>query len=107
MKIYLRVEAEGARGGMLDGHFGEGPHDGEGNEGAGDETDDYCGSGELYGDGAAEEEAGANGAAQADHGDLAGGELAVETGFALNGGGSVRRIGCGAMNLVVRHGAAW
>ena len=61
--------------------------DGEGNEGGGDVAQDHAGSGHFEGRGGAQKQAGADRAADRDHGHLSGGELMVEALFVDFGGG--------------------
>ncbi len=81
--VVFGVGAEGAGGGVGYGHLGERSHEKEGDEGAdgvGDEDGRAC---EADGKGAAEEEAGSDGSADGDHGELGGGEGLLETLFAV------------------------
>ncbi len=61
--------------------FAEGERDGPTDEGGEYETEDDGGAGELDGGGCAEQESGADGAADGDHGHLSGGELVAEAGL--------------------------
>ena len=70
--------------------FSESHGDGVGNEGGDEVAEDDAGAGDFEGGGGAEEKAGADGAADGDHGHLADGELMVETLFV----GEVRSGGC-------------
>ncbi len=97
MEVHFGVEAEGTRGRVGYGHFRESPHYGESDQRADSETDDDRGAGEFYGDGAAEEQAGADRGAESDHGHLAGRQAAVQA-FFLVGEIGVCDFGWGAGN---------
>ena len=77
-EVELRPCAEGAGGGMGDGHLGQAAHEEERDERADGVGDQHGGAGEADGEAGAEEEAGADGSADGDHGKLGGGETALQ-----------------------------
>ncbi len=65
------------------GEFSQGERDGPTDEGGQDEGEDDRGSSQRDSGCGAEEQSGADGAADGDHGHLSGGELAVQAGFGI------------------------
>ena len=63
---------------MGDGHLGKAAHQQEGDQRADGVTQEDGRTGEANGEAAAEEESGADGAADGDHGELAGGQAAMQ-----------------------------
>jgi len=84
VEVAVSIDAEGAGGGMSAGEFAEGEGDRPTNEGGEDEAEDDCGSGEFDGGGSAEQESGADGTTDGDHGHLSSGELAAEAGLGVD-----------------------
>ncbi len=81
IEVEVSIDTEGTGGGMSAGEFAEGERDGPADESGEDEAEDDGGAGEFDSCGSAEEESGADGAADGDHGHLSGGELMAESGL--------------------------
>lgn len=71
---------------MSDGHLRKTAHEQQRNERADGVADQYAGAGETDGEAAAQEESRADGATDGDHGELAGGESAVQALFSFGDG---------------------
>ena len=81
VEVEVAVDPERSGGGMRASQFAQCHGDGPVDEGGGEKAEDGCGSGDFYGGAGTEQQAGADGASDADHGHLSGGELVMETFF--------------------------
>jgi hypothetical protein len=87
VEVEISIDAKGTGGGMSAGEFAKRKRDGPTDKGSEDEAEDNGGSGEFDGGGRAEEQSGADGAADGDHRHLSGGEVVAKPGLRVRGRG--------------------
>src|SRR5260370_8485787 len=83
MEIQLRGEGEGACQRMRESQFAQRPDQAESDGGGAEVTQNHTGSGEFHGDGAAEEQARPDRAAEGDHGKLPRRQVPMQPSLAL------------------------